>query len=69
MLWGLEPSGSFSVKSIYAKLASEPKIGYPKALSEARVLMTHKCRGSIIVLLISKSVEHNEEQKEMTSGF
>ena len=32
-------------------------------------LMTHKCRGSIVVLSISKSVEPNEEQKEMTSGF
>ena len=26
-------------------------------------LMTHKCRGSIIVLSISKSVEPNKEQK------
>ena len=34
-----------------------------------RVLMTHKYRGSIVVLLISKSVEPNEEQKEMISGF
>ena len=33
------------------------------------VLMTHKYRGSIIVLSISKSVEPNEEQKEMISGF
>ena len=32
-------------------------------------LMTHKYRGSIIVLSISKSVKPNEEQKEMTSGF
>ena len=32
-------------------------------------LMTHKYRGSIVVLLISKSAEPNEEQKEMTSGF
>ena len=32
-------------------------------------LMTHKCRGSIIVLSISKSVEPTEEQKEMTSDF
>ena len=31
--------------------------------------MAHKCRGSIVVLSISKSVEPNEEQKEMTSGF
>ena len=32
-------------------------------------LMTHKCRGSIVVLSISKSVEPNEGQKEMISGF
>ena len=32
-------------------------------------VMTQKYRGSIVVLSISKSVEHNEEQKEMTSGF
>ena len=32
-------------------------------------LMTHKCRGYIVVLSISKSVEPNEEQKEMISGF
>ena len=31
--------------------------------------MTHKYRGSIIVLSISKSVEPNDEQKEMTSAF
>jgi len=32
-------------------------------------LMTHKCRGFIVAFLISKSVEPNEEQKEMISGF
>ena len=32
-------------------------------------MMTHKYRGSVIVLLISKSVKPNEEQKEMTSSF
>ena len=32
-------------------------------------LMTYKYRGSIVVLSISKSVEPNEERKEMTSGF
>ena len=31
--------------------------------------ITHKYRGSIVVLSISKSVEPNEEQKEMISGF
>jgi hypothetical protein len=32
-------------------------------------LMTHKYRGCIIVLSIDKSVEPNEEQKVLTSGF
>ena len=36
---------------------------------EILALMTHKCRGSIVVISISKSVEPNEEQKEMISGF
>ena len=31
--------------------------------------MTHKYRGSIIVLSMSKSVEPNKEQKEMISDF
>jgi hypothetical protein len=31
--------------------------------------MTHKYRGCIIVLSINKSVEPNEEQKVLTSGF
>ena len=31
--------------------------------------MTHKYRGSIVVLLISKSVEPNEEQKALIKGF
>jgi len=32
-------------------------------------LMSHKYSGSIVVLPISKSVEPNGEQKQMTSGF
>ena len=32
-------------------------------------VITHKYRGSIVVHSISKSVEPNEEQKEMTNGF
>ena len=32
-------------------------------------LMTHKYMGSIVAFSISKSVEPNKEQKEMTSGF
>jgi hypothetical protein len=34
-----------------------------------RALMTHKYRGCIVVLSINKSVEPNEEQKVLTSGF
>ena len=32
-------------------------------------LMTHKYRGSIVVLLINKSVEPNEEQKVLACRF
>ena len=42
---------------------------FPSRLDRPPVLVTHKCRGSIVVLSISKSVEPNEEQKEMISGF
>jgi hypothetical protein len=34
-----------------------------------KVLMTHKFRACIVVLLINKSVEPNEEQKVLTSSF
>jgi hypothetical protein len=45
-----------------------------KALDEAPyklpgAVMTHKYRGCIIELSINKSVEPNEEQKVLTSGF
>jgi hypothetical protein len=33
------------------------------------LMMTHKYRGCIVVLSINKSVEPNEEQKVLTSGF
>ena len=36
---------------------------------EGGTVMTDKCRGSILAFSISKSVEPNEEQKEMRSGF
>ena len=34
-----------------------------------RGVMTQKCRGSIIVFSISRSVDPNEEQKVLTNGF
>jgi hypothetical protein len=37
--------------------------------SSSGALMTHKYRGCIVVLLINKSAEPNEEQKVLTSGF
>ena len=45
---------------------TENCLSFPSA---PRWVMTHKYRGSIVVLSISKSVEPNEEQKEMISGF
>ena len=41
----------------------------PRNVFHFTILMTHKYRGSIVVLSISKSVEPNEEQKVLTSGF
>ena len=41
----------------------------PRHRRQKIALMTHKYRGSIVVLPKSKGVEPNEEQKEMTSGF
>jgi hypothetical protein len=35
----------------------------------SRWVMTHKYRGCIVVLSINKSVEPNEEQKVLASGF
>ena len=43
--------------------------GVPSRRDPTWALMTHKYRGSIVVLSISKSVKPNEEQKEMISGF
>jgi hypothetical protein len=42
-------------------------VGPPSA--EVCRVMTHKYRGCIVVLSINKSVEPNEEQKVLMSGF
>jgi hypothetical protein len=49
--------------------AGGPLVPVGNTNRDQKALMTHKYRGSIVVLSISKSVEPNEEQKEMTSGF
>ena len=41
----------------------------PRQRCQKRVFMTHKYRGSIVVLSISKSVEPNEEQKALINSF
>ena len=33
------------------------------------MVMTHKCRGSIVAFSISRSVDPNKEQKVLTSEF
>jgi hypothetical protein len=40
-----------------------------KVRASSEGLMTHKYRGCIIVLSINKSVEPNEDQKVLASGF
>jgi hypothetical protein len=37
--------------------------------TQSERVMTHKYRGCIVVLSINKSVEPNEEQKVLMSGF
>ena len=41
----------------------------PRERRQKRVLMTQKCRGSIVAFSISKSDEPNEEQKVLITGF
>jgi hypothetical protein len=48
---------------------SNPRYLVKGSMEAFDIMMTHKYRGSIVVLSISKSVEPNEKQKEMTSGF
>ena len=50
-------------------VTTAPVISYQYGMPYNGTAMTHKCRGYIVVLSISKSVEPNEERKEMTSGF
>ena len=52
-----------------SKLATYENRFTPRQQRHKRFLITHKYRGSIVVFSISNSVEPNEEQKEMTSGF
>ena len=57
---------------IIKQLMEEGKASSDRCKEQYRLqgwMMTHKYRGSIVVLSISKSVEPSEEQKEMTSGF
>ena len=58
--------GSSSLQEAYTKACPNSA---KKINAACWCLMTHKYRGSIVVLSISKSVEPNEEQKEMISGF
>ena len=41
----------------------------PGKKKQTKGMMTHKCRGSIAVLSINKSVEPNEEQKVLAGRF
>lgn len=48
---------------------TEASLEVVKGESPSVTLMTDKYKRSIIVLLISKSIEPNKEQEEITSGF
>ena len=73
MLAGLRIATDLGIKKIIVRGDSQLVVkqvnkDYQSPLMEAYV-MTHKYRGSIIVLSISKSVEPYEEQQEMTRSF
>jgi hypothetical protein len=54
-----------SLTMLLSRLGHQSKVGE----DGCSLLMTHKYRGCIVVLLINKSVEPNEEQKVLTSSF
>jgi hypothetical protein len=56
-------------KKVYRDKALQAKIFMAGKKNAINQVMTHKYRGCIVVLSINKSVEPNEEQKVLTSGF
>ena len=56
---------------IYEELWNENMLegAHQPATWEGGAVITHKYRGSILVLLINTSVKRNEEKKEMISSF
>jgi hypothetical protein len=59
--------GSDRTEGMHAVLGAVTIQGRKKLMGGS--LMSHKYRGCIIVLSVNKSVEPNEEQKVLTSGF
>jgi hypothetical protein len=55
--------------SSWIRLWGKPQIMCDRTIAVPWRLMTHKYKGSIVVLLISKSVQSNEEQKKLIGGF
>ena len=66
---GASPDGEQQDGSILSPTLGVEHVPSTIGEQQNRALMTHKCRGSIVVLLISKSFEPNEEQKVLKSGF
>ena len=73
----IKPEQHLAYKIIFQNLDKfkiwHDRLGHPGVGMMRKIIdgsmMTHKYRGPIVVLLISKSVKPNGEQKEMISGF
>src|SRR3954466_7909686 len=72
MLYKMTPSAeiktTLTVKVTFTNFTLQYRFT-PRQRRQKIVLITHKYRGCIAVLSINKSVEPNEEQKVLTSGF
>jgi hypothetical protein len=57
------------IPHVPSAITTTETLAMKEGLKLAVLLMTHKYRGCIVVLSINKSVEPNEKQKVLTSGF
>jgi hypothetical protein len=68
VLWSLRTTPNAATQETPSFLVDGAEAVLPVKITH-EALMTHKYRGCIVVLSINKSIQPNEEQKVLTSGF